>query len=233
MQLVIGNKNYSSWSMRPWVLMRQLGIPFDERKLPLSYDAGSEFKRQVAQISPAGNVPVLVEDDGFAVWDTLAITEYLHDRFPDRGIWPADAKARAEAFGVKVVPLPSPGRIERDGEIVPASHMNFYIGNAAVVVPLYGGASDTAAVAAVEAAAADEAPAFRARARRRCNADAVRCPRATPGSAARSPGDCFGSNLGLVIRPVFRCACQSRLDRRQEPRRRAEPRLLDVRARRA
>ncbi|GAA4812414.1 agmatine deiminase family protein [Sphingosinicella ginsenosidimutans] len=63
----------------------------------------------------------------------------------------ADAKARAEAFGVKVVPLPSPGRIERDGEIVPASHMNFYIGNAAVVVPLYGGASDTAAVAAVDA----------------------------------------------------------------------------------
>jgi agmatine deiminase len=67
---------------------------------------------------------------------------------PNRAVY-ADAKARAEAFGLKVVLLPSPGRIERDSEIVPASHMNFYIGNAAVIVPLYGGPSDKAAVEAI------------------------------------------------------------------------------------
>ena len=69
---------------------------------------------------------------------------------PNAGIY-ADARARAEAFGLEVVPLPSPGRIERDGEIVPASYMNFYIGNAAVVVPVYGAPSDEAAVAAIGA----------------------------------------------------------------------------------
>jgi len=96
LQLVIGNKNYSSWSMRPWVLMRQLGIAFDEMKLRFDFGENSPFRQAVARFSPAGFVPVLV-DDGFSVWDTLAIAEYLHERFPDRGIWPADAKARARA----------------------------------------------------------------------------------------------------------------------------------------
>lgn len=96
LQLVIGNKNYSSWSMRPWVLMRQLGIVFDERKLRFDFAEGSDFRRQVAAISPAGLVPVLL-DDGFAVWDTLAIAEYLAERFPQAGVWPADAKQRARA----------------------------------------------------------------------------------------------------------------------------------------
>jgi glutathione S-transferase len=97
LQLVIGNKNYSSWSMRPWVLMRQLGIAFDEVKLRFDFSEGSAFRQAVARVSPAGFVPVLV-DDGFAVWDTLAIAEYLAERFP--GVWPADAKARARARSV-------------------------------------------------------------------------------------------------------------------------------------
>ena len=96
LQLVIGNKNYSSWSMRPWVLMAELGIPFEERRLSFDFSPGSAFRTEVARVSPAGRVPVLV-DDGFAVWDTLAITEYLHERFPAHGVWPADARARARA----------------------------------------------------------------------------------------------------------------------------------------
>lgn len=97
LQLVIGNKNYSSWSMRPWVLMAQLGIPFDERMLRFDFDAPAPtFPREVAAVSPAGRVPVLL-DEGFAVWDSLAIVEYLHERFPDRGVWPADARARTRA----------------------------------------------------------------------------------------------------------------------------------------
>ncbi len=94
--LVTANKTYSSWSMRPWVLMTQLGINFTERRLRFDRDAVSAFSQAVAEVSPAGRVPVLV-DDGFAVWDTLAIVEYLHERFPDRGVWPADPKARARA----------------------------------------------------------------------------------------------------------------------------------------
>jgi len=96
MQLVIGNKNYSSWSMRPWVLMRQLGLPFDEVKLRFDFNDGSAFRKAVAEVSPAGRVPVLV-DDGFAVWDTQAIVETLHERFPGRGVWPAAARDRARA----------------------------------------------------------------------------------------------------------------------------------------
>ncbi len=96
MQLYIGNKNYSSWSMRPWVLMKELGIPFEEKMLRLDLAPDSAFRQAVAAISPAGRVPVLV-DKGFAVWDTLAITEYVHEQFPAAGVWPADRLARARA----------------------------------------------------------------------------------------------------------------------------------------
>ena len=96
MQLVISNKNYSSWSMRPWVLMRQLGIAFEEVKLRFDFTAGSAWRLAVGKLNPAGQVPVLV-DDGFAVWDTLAITEYLAEKFPHAGIWPADPAQRARA----------------------------------------------------------------------------------------------------------------------------------------
>ena len=96
MQLVIGNKNYSSWSMRPWVLMRQLDLHFEEVKLRLDFGEHSPFRRAVARYSPAGRVPVLI-DDGFAVWDSLAIFEYLHEKFPGRGVWPDDIQMRARA----------------------------------------------------------------------------------------------------------------------------------------
>ncbi len=100
MQLYIGNKNYSSWSMRPWVLLRQAGIAFDE--VLLRFDAftpDSAFKAAVARVNPAARVPVLV-DDGFAVWDTLAIAEYVAERFPEKTLWPADVRARARARSV-------------------------------------------------------------------------------------------------------------------------------------
>jgi len=100
MQLYIGNKNYSSWSMRPWVLMKQAGIPFDEVMVRFdAFSPGSKFKTEVERMNPAGRVPVLV-DDGLAVWDTLAIAEYLAERFPDKRLWPADVRARARARSV-------------------------------------------------------------------------------------------------------------------------------------
>ncbi len=100
LQLYIGNKNYSSWSMRPWVLLTGAGIPFEEKMVRFdSFDAQSAFKSVVATINPVGKVPVLV-DDGFAVWDTLAIAEYLAERFPEKHLWPADARARARARSV-------------------------------------------------------------------------------------------------------------------------------------
>jgi glutathione S-transferase len=100
MQLVIGNKNYSSWSMRPWVLMKQAGIPFDEVKLRFdAFSPGSKFKTEALRLNPTGRVPVLI-DAGLAVWDTLAIAEYLAERFPDKHLWPADMRARARARSV-------------------------------------------------------------------------------------------------------------------------------------
>jgi glutathione S-transferase len=96
MQLYIGNKNYSSWSLRAWLALTQLGIPFEEVKLRLSFADGSPFKQRLAQIAPTGRVPVLV-DDGFAVWDTLAILEYVAEKFPQAGVWPADRLDRARA----------------------------------------------------------------------------------------------------------------------------------------
>ena len=96
MQLVIGNKNYSSWSLRPWLLMTQVGIAFEEVPLRLNFEPASPFKTALATVSPTAKVPVLV-DDGFAVWDTLAIAEYLADKYPEKSLWPVDARARARA----------------------------------------------------------------------------------------------------------------------------------------
>ena len=100
LKLYIGNKNYSSWSMRPWVLLRQAGIAFEEK--PVRFDSfapGSQFKAQLAGLSPTGKVPVLV-DDGLVLWDSLAIAEYLAEKYPDKQLWPADRAARATARSV-------------------------------------------------------------------------------------------------------------------------------------
>lgn len=97
LSLYIGNKNYSSWSMRPWVLLRQSGIAFDEVMVRFdSFSGDSRFKQRLGPISPAGRVPVLV-DDGFVVWDTLAIAEYVAEKFPEKNLWPRDPQARARA----------------------------------------------------------------------------------------------------------------------------------------
>jgi glutathione S-transferase len=86
--------------MRPWVLLTQAGIPFEEVMVRFdSFEADSAFKTRIAGINPVGKVPVLVDDD-FAVWDTLAIAEYLAERFAGKALWPADAKARARARSV-------------------------------------------------------------------------------------------------------------------------------------
>ncbi|MDB5929563.1 MAG: Glutathione S-transferase, N-terminal domain protein [Polaromonas sp.] len=97
LKLYIGNKNYSSWSMRPWVLLRQAGIPFEEVYVRFdSFDADSDFKKRIGSVNAAGKVPVL-DDDGFRVWDTLAIAEYLAERCPEKNLWPRNIHARATA----------------------------------------------------------------------------------------------------------------------------------------
>jgi glutathione S-transferase len=89
--LFIGNKNYSSWSLRPWVLMRELNIPFRENLVPFG---GAQNPDAFRDFSPTGKVPCLV-DGSITVWDSLAITEYVGERHT--GVWPAEARARAWA----------------------------------------------------------------------------------------------------------------------------------------
>jgi glutathione S-transferase len=99
-KLYIGNKNYSSWSMRPWVLMKQAGIAFEEVMVRFdSFGADSEFKRVVLAVNPTGTVPVL-EDGDVRVHDTLAICEYLAESHPDKKLWPADKAQRAQARSI-------------------------------------------------------------------------------------------------------------------------------------
>ena len=94
--LVIGNKNYSSWSFRPWIAMKVAGIPFDE--VVISLDA-TDFKPRVSKISGTGKVPAL-DDNGIHVWESLAVLEYLAERFPAAKLWPADPVARAHARAI-------------------------------------------------------------------------------------------------------------------------------------
>lgn len=93
MKLLIGNRNYSTWSLRPWLVLRHFDIPFEDEVLQLQ---GEGWRETLARRSPTGKVPVL-EDGDLTVVETIAIIEYLADRFPDRAIWPADIGQRALA----------------------------------------------------------------------------------------------------------------------------------------
>jgi glutathione S-transferase len=95
--LVIGNKNYSSWSMRPWVALRAAGIAFDE--VFISLYTGEADKKRILDFTQSGKVPVLVDGD-VTIWDSLAIIEYAAERFPDARLWPADRASRAHARSI-------------------------------------------------------------------------------------------------------------------------------------
>lgn len=93
MKLLIGNRNYSTWSLRPWLVLAHFDIPFEDEVLQLS---GEGWREILAERSPTGKVPVLV-DGNLMIPETIAIIEYLADLFPEKPIWPADLRQRAEA----------------------------------------------------------------------------------------------------------------------------------------
>ncbi|MEO8756805.1 MAG: glutathione S-transferase family protein [Devosia sp.] len=96
MKLIIANRNYSSWSLRAWLVLKQFGIPFDEELALLS---GDGWKENIRKKSPSGQVPVLIDGEA-VVPETIAIIEYLHDKYPAKGIWPSDRLKRAQARSV-------------------------------------------------------------------------------------------------------------------------------------
>ena len=94
--LVIGNKNYSSWSLRPWIALKQAGIPFTERLIPL-FD--ENWDSEISKVSPTKKVPVLIDGD-ITICETLAILEYAHELYPQKGLWPETMQARSVARSV-------------------------------------------------------------------------------------------------------------------------------------
>lgn len=96
LSIIIGNKNYSSWSLRAWAALKLTGLDFEEKVIPLDLP---DTKRQLLAASPSARVPVLLWDD-LVIWDTMAIGEFLAERCPDAGLWPADMAARARARSV-------------------------------------------------------------------------------------------------------------------------------------
>jgi glutathione S-transferase len=96
LRLLIGNKNYSSWSFRPWIAMKAAGIAFDEELISLDAE---DFKARVGAISGTAKVPALVDGD-IQVWESLAILDYLAEKFPDKRLWPAEPQARALARSI-------------------------------------------------------------------------------------------------------------------------------------
>lgn len=94
--LVIGNKNYSTWSLRPWLLMREAGIAFDEYRIALDVETTAS---EITSFSAAGRVPVLRVDDE-SIWDSMAIAETVAERWPEKKLWPDDVKMRAHARAI-------------------------------------------------------------------------------------------------------------------------------------
>ncbi|AVZ84590.1 glutathione S-transferase family protein [Acinetobacter sp. WCHA45] len=96
-QLFIGNKNYSTWSMRPWILFKQLGIPFQEHLIQFdSFEPNSQFKTEILKLNSTGKVPTLMHDD-LIIWDSLAICEYIAEQHPEQALLPRDKTLRARA----------------------------------------------------------------------------------------------------------------------------------------
>ena len=131
MELVIGTKNWSTWSLRPWLVLRRTGAPFTETLIQLR-----EVETSTAEIlkhSPSGLVPVLKDGD-LTVWDSLAISEYLAERFPDAALWPADPAARALAraaasemhsgFGALRGECPMDLKLRTVADLTPATQAN-------------------------------------------------------------------------------------------------------------
>src|SRR5262245_15193701 len=96
LKLIIGNKNYSSWSFRPWIAMKVAGIAFEEKVISLE---AADFKARVGKVSGTGKVPALADGD-VQVWESLAILEYLAEKYPHAGLWPTDPAARALARAI-------------------------------------------------------------------------------------------------------------------------------------
>jgi glutathione S-transferase len=96
LRLIVGNKNYSSWSLRPWVALKAAGIDFDEVVIPIYRD---DSKPRLLAHSPAGKVPILIDGD-VTVWESLAILEHISEKFPAAGLWPADATERSHARAI-------------------------------------------------------------------------------------------------------------------------------------
>jgi glutathione S-transferase len=92
-KIIIGNKNYSTWSLRPWLALKHVGVPFEEITIPL-YEAGTQAR--IREVSPSGKIPALIHD-GVTVWESLAICEYLAELFPEARLWPEDRPLRAHA----------------------------------------------------------------------------------------------------------------------------------------
>jgi glutathione S-transferase len=96
LKIVVGNKKYSSWSLRPWLVLKHAGVPFEEVVVPLDMP---DTAQNIRKYSPAGRVPVLI-DGALAVWDSLAIAEYMNEKFPEKRLWPKDPAQRARARSI-------------------------------------------------------------------------------------------------------------------------------------
>jgi glutathione S-transferase len=96
LKIVLGNKKYSSWSLRPWLVLKHAGAPFEEIVVPLDMP---DTAQNIRKYSASGRVPALIDGD-LTIWDSLAISEYLHEKFPEKRLWPKDAAQRARARSV-------------------------------------------------------------------------------------------------------------------------------------